>query len=215
LQRARWSGVHVIADGGASPDRPPRTIAEAALAGGARIVQVRMKGAASRQLYEAAREVGGELRKYRGARLVVNDRLDVALAVGADAVHLGQADLSPADARRALDAARRPMAWGVSTHDLAEARAAEAQGAAYIGFGPLFETRSKAASLPPRGLDRLAEVCRAVRIPVIAIGGIDPEGARAAAAAGAAGVAVIAAVAAAPNMRIAVRALTAFFPADP
>jgi thiamine-phosphate pyrophosphorylase len=174
-----------------------------------------MKGATSRQLYEAACEVAGAIRKYPGARLVVNDRLDVALAVGADAVHLGQADLTPEDVRRALTAAGRAIAYGVSTHDLAQARAAEAQGAAYIGFGPMFETGSKAGALPPRGLGQLAEVCRSVRIPVIAIGGIDREGARDAAAAGAAGVAVIAAVTGAPDMRGAVRALAAIFPGDP
>lgn len=210
-----WSGLHVIADAGASPDRSPLEIAEAALSGGARIIQVRMKDAPARALLDAALAVAGAVRRRPGARLVVNDRLDVALAAGADAVHLGQEDLPVHEARSAIRAAGGRLACGVSTHDLEEARRAEREGAAYVGFGPVFATRSKADPLAPRGLERLGEVCRAVSIPVIAIGGIDLEGARAARAAGAAGVAVISAVAAAPGMADAARALAGVFPENP
>ena len=93
-----------------------------------------------------------------------------------------------------------------------EARRAEQAGAAYVGFGPIFATGSKADPLPPRGLEALAEVCRALSIPVVAIGGIDFEGARAARRAGAAGVAVISAVATAPDMAAAARSLAGIFP---
>jgi thiamine-phosphate pyrophosphorylase len=206
-----WSGLHVIADSGASPTRTPLQIAEAGLAGGARIVQVRDKGASSGSLHQTALAIAAAVRRHPGARLVVNDRLDVALAAGADAVHLGQDDLAPADARRAITAAGARLCYGLSTHDLDEARRAEAEGAAYVGFGPLFATGSKTSSLPARGLDRLATICRALSIPVIAIGGIDLEGARRAREAGAAGVAVIAAIAGAPEMASAARALAEIF----
>ena len=108
-----------------------------------------------------------------GVPFCVNDRLDVALAVGADVVHLGQDDLPLADARRVRAAAGRPgLLIGFSTHNPAQARAAAAGGADYIGFGPVFGTRSKANPDPTVGLDALAEVCRAVAVPVVAIGGI-------------------------------------------
>jgi thiamine-phosphate pyrophosphorylase len=212
LGAADWAGVHVIADPAAARGRSALAIAEAALRGGAQVIQVRMKGATSRALYEAAVSVARTVRRVPAARLVVNDRLDVALAVDADAVHLGQEDLAPADARAALLAAGRPLVYGISTHDLSEARAAEAQGAAYIGFGPLFATRTKVDALSPRGLDDLAEVCAAVKIPVIGIGGITIENAKAAAEAGASGLAVVSAVAGAPDMETAVRARVALFP---
>lgn len=208
-----WGGLHVIADWGTGSEATPVAIAGAALAGGARIIQVRVKGAASRALYDWADRVAALVRKHPGARLVVNDRVDVALAVGADAVHLGEGDLSPADAREAIAASGRPLACGLSTHDIAQARRAARAGAAYIGFGPVFPSSSKADALPPRGIDRLAEVCRRVPVPVIAIGGIDLAGAREAAKAGAAGVAVISAVANAPDMRAATEALAAVFQA--
>ncbi|MDP3937275.1 MAG: thiamine phosphate synthase [Deltaproteobacteria bacterium] len=206
-----WSGVHVIADMGASPSRSPLDIANAALAGGVRIIQVRAKGAASRDLLEAAISVATAVRSCQDGRLVVNDRFDVALAAGADAVHLGQDDLPAADARKAIEASGARLTCGISTHDIGEARRAEQAGAAYVGFGPIFQTGSKANPLPPRGLEVLAEVCRTLSIPVIAIGGIDLEGARAARRAGAAGVAVISAVAAAPDMSAAARALVGIF----
>jgi len=206
-----WAGVHVIADHAAAPGHSVRTIAEAALRGGARIVQVRMKGATSRALYEASCDVARAVRRVPSARLVVNDRLDVALAVGADAVHLGQEDLALKDARAVLDRVGRSPACGISTHDVAQARRAEAEGAAYIGFGPVFATGTKGDALPPRGLDRLAEACAAVRIPVIAIGGITIENAKRVAAAGASGLAVISAVALASDMEATVHTLVALF----
>ena len=101
-----------------------------------------------------------------GVPFCVNDRLDVALAVGADVVHLGQDDLPLADAQRVRAAAGRPdMLIGFSTHNPAQAAAAAAAGADYIGFGPVFGTRSKANPDPTVGLDALAEVCRAVACP--------------------------------------------------
>jgi thiamine-phosphate pyrophosphorylase len=199
----------VIADGGTAEGM--LTVAEAAIEGGARIVQVRMKGVPSRTLFLAASQVADSVRRVPGARLVVNDRLDVALAVGADAVHLGQDDLPPEDARAAIAAAGRPLVFGLSTHDLGQARAAERAGAAYVGFGPIFATGSKPDALPPRGIALLTAVCRTIALPVIAIGGITLGNAADAVAAGAAGIAVISAIAQAPDRAAAVRSLVALF----
>jgi len=202
---APWAGLHVIAGG--TRVEEVLAIAQAALEGGAPVVQVRMKGVPSRTLFLAASAVAAALRRFPGARLVVNDRLDVALAVGADAVHLGQDDLAPEDARVAIAAAGRSLVFGLSTHDPGQALAAERAGPAYLGFGPVFATSSKDDALPPRGVAQLAAVCRAARVPVIAVGGITPANAGEALAAGAAGIAVISAVAGASDRVLAVRAI--------
>jgi thiamine-phosphate pyrophosphorylase len=145
--------------------------------------------------------------------LCINDGLDVALAVRADIVHLGQGDLPLADARRACAAAQSShLAIGISTHDLAEAQAADAGGADYIGFGPVFPTRSKADASPAAGLEALREVADVVRLPIVAIGGITPENAGSVAAAGATAAAVIAGVDEAPDRTAAGRGIAAAFP---
>jgi len=127
-----------------------------------------------------------------GVPLLVNDRLDVALAVGADGVHLGQGDLPVRDAL-CMRASQR-FIIGVSTHDRAQAQAASRDGADYIGFGPIFATQSKADAEPPVGLERLREVCAAVSFPVVAIGGITLANVEAVAATGASAAAIIAAI---------------------
>lgn len=127
-----------------------------------------------------------------GARILVNDRLDVALAANAAGIHLGEKSLplgAVAEWRRS--SGRRDFLIGVSCHSLEAARAAELGGADYVFFGPVFATPSKAAFGPPQGLDRLREVCAAVKIPVVAIGGVNLENARACLDAGAAGIAAI------------------------
>jgi thiamine-phosphate pyrophosphorylase len=138
----------------------------------------------------------------------VNDRLDVALAVGADVAHLGQDDLPLEDARRI--AARR-MLIGFSTHNPAQAAAAVAGGADYIGFGPIFDTRSKLRPDPAVGVEGLRAVAAASPIPVVAIGGITLGTVASVAAAGAAAAAVIAAVNDAPDPAAAGRAVAAAF----
>ncbi len=143
-----------------------------------------------------------------GIPLCVNDRLDVALVVGADAVHLGQGDLTLAEARR-VRAGR--LAIGISTHDLAEARVAEAGGADYIGFGPIFPTRTKLDASPASGLGALRAVAATVHLPIVAIGGITLETAAAVAAAGACAAAVIAAVDEAPDRALAGQRIAAAF----
>jgi thiamine-phosphate pyrophosphorylase len=139
--------------------------------------------------------------------LIVNDRLDVALATGADGVHLGQDDL-PLPAARAL--APAGFVIGVSTHDEAQARAARDGGATYIGFGPCFPTRTKLNPDPVVGLDQLARVCR-LPLPVVAIGGIGLDTVGEVVHAGAAAAAVISAVNGAPDVVAAARQVSNAF----
>jgi len=158
---------------------------------GADWIQIREKDLDARPLAELVRSALAETRET-GARILVNDRLDVALAAGAAGVHLGGASLPAeivAEWRRA--AHRKLFLIGVSCHSPDAALAAERGGADYVFFGPVFATPSKAAFGPPQGIERLREVCRAVKIPVLAIGGITAENAGRCLEAGAAGIAAI------------------------
>ena len=200
--RALPSRLYAIADPGPS-GADVVELAARILAGGARILQLRWKDASTAELVAAARACRALTRRH-GALFFVNDRADVALASEADGVHLGQTDLPIRAARRLVGAER----WiGVSTHDPGQARAAEAGGADYIGFGAIFETRTKAGATAPQGLARLREVRTAVALPIVAIGGIDVERAREVIAAGADAVAMISALAAATDVTGYVRDL--------
>lgn len=202
MTRRLPSRLYAIADPG-EDDRDPVDLARRLLEGGARIVQLRDKRRASGELHRIARECR-RLASAAGALLFVNDRVDLAMAANADGVHLGQTDLPASAARRLLGADR----WiGVSTHDVAEARAAAEAGADYIGFGPLFATATKATGYTPRGLAALGEVRAAVSLPIVAIGGIGPANARAAIEAGADAVAIISALRDSPNVVAAVKNL--------
>lgn len=141
------------------------------LSGGARIVQLRAKDVAPRELLSAARAIR-EASKRSGALFIVNDRVDIALIAGADGVHLGQDDLPVEEARRLLGPGR---IIGLSTHGVKEALEAETLGADYISLGPIFPTRTKKDAQAPRGLPLLPEVRSAVRLPIVAIGGITRE----------------------------------------
>jgi thiamine-phosphate pyrophosphorylase len=157
-------------------------------------LQLRAKAASARDLARASRLLLPVCR-WAGVPFCVNDRLDVALAIGADAVHLGQDDLPLADALAVrARAGRAALCIGYSTHDRAQALAAAEGGADYIGFGPIFATASKQNPDPTVGLELLAAVCRAVRVPVVAIGGIGLGDVEGVASAGAAAAAIIAAV---------------------
>jgi thiamine-phosphate pyrophosphorylase len=164
------------------------------LAAGPCCLQLRAKGADAAAMRDAAVRLRDACRAA-GVPFCVNDRLDVALAVGADVVHLGQDDLPLEDARRVRDlAGARELVIGFSTHNRAQALAAAAGGADYIGFGPCFPTVSKANPDPVVGLEALGAVCAAVTVPVVAIGGIELESVPSVARAGAAAAAVISAV---------------------
>lgn len=174
-------------------DRDDEALARALLAGGARVLQIRLKGTervsaqAIVRVARMARRVCDEL----GAKLVINDRFDIALAVGADGVHLGQTDL-PIGLVRPLAGS---LAIGVSTHDVAQVRAACAAGADYLGFGPVFVTRTKENPDPVQGLAGLrAAVEAAGGVPIVAIGGITAERAAAVYATGVAAICAIGAV---------------------
>ena len=154
-------------------------------------IQIREKDLPTRPLAELVRDSVAAARDS-SARILVNDRLDVALAAGAAGVHLGEQSLPVAEVARWRRSSGPPgFLVGASRHSRAAAVEAERHGANYIIFGPVFATASKAAYGPPQGLERLAEVCQSVRIPVLAIGGITLTNAAACFAAGAAGLAAI------------------------
>lgn len=192
-------------------DLPPSgeggtALARALIAGGARVLQLRMKGAEAAPMLAAA----GQLRSLcsaEGVTFIVNDRLDVALICQADGVHLGQDDLPLAAARQI---APPGFLIGISTHTLEQARAAAA--ADYIGFGPCFPTATKLNPDPVVGLEALREVCR-LPVPVVAIGGIALDAVPAVARAGATAAAVIRAVNGAAEITAAARAVQSAFAA--
>lgn len=197
-------GLYVLADDDPRWGRDPVAQARAALAGGAAAVQLRAKHAPDRQALAWAEAIVA-LCRAAGARSFVNDRFDLALAAGADGVHLGQDDLPP---DRLPAAARARLLVGRSTHTLEQARAAAAEPVDYVAFGPVFGTTSKDSAYDARGLAALAEVARLVAPrPCVAIGGIDAARAGACRQAGAAAVCVISAVAGAPDPVAAARAL--------
>ncbi|MBA2442645.1 MAG: thiamine phosphate synthase [Rubrobacter sp.] len=169
----------------------PAGAAAAAVRGGVDWVQVREKSGTARGLYETALDLAPRSRTA-GARLSVNDRVDVALATGADGVHLAGKSLPPEVARGLVGA----VVLGVSVHSLEEAREAVAAGADYVTFGHVYPTSSKPGS-PPRGVVELAEIVESVEVPVLAVGGIEASSVREVLKTGASGVAVISAVLAA------------------
>jgi thiamine-phosphate pyrophosphorylase len=173
---------------------------------GACAVQLRMKNASTQQLMA----VGVQLARRRGSALfIVNDRVDVACALGADGVHLGQTDVPVWGARLLAGAG---LLVGVSTHSLGQAKAAVEAGADYLGFGPIFATRTKDNPDPVQGLAALAEVVAAVApVPVVAIGGITPESAADVAATGAAAACAISSVNDAADPAAAARAINQAF----
>jgi thiamine-phosphate pyrophosphorylase len=188
------------------PDCGGRAVLDAvraALRARAPAVQLRGKEMGAREMTALARALLAETRAA-GALLFVNDRVDVALAAGADGAHVGQDDLPAAAARRI---APPGFLLGVSAETAELARRAEADGADYVGVGPVYATASKPDAGGAVGVARIAEVAAAVRIPVVGIGGIDAAGAGPVIRTGAAGVAVIGAVMRAPDPEAATRAL--------
>jgi len=203
--RPEHSGVCFVTSRTTTANRPLQEVAKATIEGGCDLLQVREKDLPGGPLLTLAREIV-EVAKPRGARcrVVVNDRLDVALAAKAAGVHLPADGLSIDQARRA---AGKRFVIGRSVHSIVEARQAQKDGADYLFFGPVFETPSKTAFGPPQGPDALRKIVEAVRIPVWAIGGITPATAARLRGIAIAGVAAISFIAAAPDPADAVRAL--------
>ena len=171
------------------------------LAAGLPAVQVREKDLGAGDLALLCRRLLGPARDV-GAMLIVNDRVDVALAVGADAVQRTHASLAVQDMRAV---AGRRLRIGVSVHSLEDAVDAELKGADWVTYGPVYDTPSKRPYGAPQGLERLAAVTRGLRIPVVAIGGITPERVKDVRAAGARGVAAISSILAADSPADATR----------
>jgi thiamine-phosphate pyrophosphorylase len=191
--------------------------AEELLAAGPCCLQLRAKQLGGASFLALARALG-PLCHRAAVPFCVNDRLDVALAAGAqvvDMVHVGQEDLSLADVRRVLAAVNRQLLVGVSTHSLSQALAAEAGGADYIGFGPVFPTGTKDRPDPVVGLVGLRQVTAAVALPVVAIGGITRVAVGAVVAAGAAAAAVIGDIESASSRLAAAREVAGAFAASP
>jgi len=146
-------------------------IVEMLLAGGARLIQLRDKEASSREMLDHARACL-KLTRVAGARLIINDRVDVAVTAGADGVHLGQDDMSVEDAREILG---EDKIVGVSTHTMDQFHAALKTSASYIAVGPVYETNTKENPAPVVGLDLVREAKKLTDRPLVAIGGITPE----------------------------------------
>ena len=197
--------VYVVTDETVSGGRSHTDIARLAAAGGAGVIQLRDKARSCSELLRSGREIG-IITRGAGAGFIVNDRLDVAISCGADGVHLGQGDVS---CRVARQIAPPGFVIGVSVGSGAEARDAEREVADYVALSPVFATGSKPDAGPGHGLAMIREIRAAVRIPVIAIGGIGPENAGEVIDAGADGVAVISAITGAPDITGATRRMVA------
>ncbi|MGZ8441069.1 MAG: thiamine phosphate synthase [Candidatus Deferrimicrobiaceae bacterium] len=196
--------LYVVTDETVSRGRSHLQIAEAAILGGADVLQLRDKEASGGRLYRVALQLR-KLTRDAKVPFIVNDRLDIAMAVDADGVHVGQADL-PASVVRAIMGPDKIL--GVSVNTVEEAVLAEKDGADYLGVGPVFEARgTKPDAGLPLGVDRIARIRRRCRLPIVAIGGIDAENARKVREAGADAAAVISAIVAADDISQAARRL--------
>lgn len=192
----RLSGLYVITDEEICPGRSHIEIAKAALAGGAKIIQIRDKYASDRKFFEDACIIR-EMTEEAGALFFVNDRVDIAAAVGADGINIGQTDMPINVARELLG---QETIIGVSADCLEQAIKAHEDGADYIGFGPIFTTTTKLDAGLVSGLETLRKVCREISLPIVAIGGIGLTNIGSVAANGAACAAVVSAVVCAPDM---------------
>jgi thiamine-phosphate pyrophosphorylase len=195
--------LHVLTDARAGRDAV--AVAARAVEAGAPVVQLRVKGCTDRELYELGTRLMAVCTRH-GATCVVNDRVDIALAIGAHGTHLGADDLSVAAVRRVAGPGH--LVGGTAREPEAAARLV-AEGADYLGVGPAYVTTTKDGLPAPLGPDGIGAVARAVAVPVIAIGGVTADRVPALMAVGAHGVAVVGAVSDAPDPRIATRTLLA------
>lgn len=196
--------LYVITDEELSGGRSHIEIAEAAIMGGADVIQLRDKTASSRKLYEIATQIK-KLTEETGVQFIVNDRLDIALAVNADGLHVGQDDLPAPVTRKFLGPDK---ILGVSAINVAEAIQAEKDGADYLGVGPVFEARgTKADAGEPKGLQLIKDIRQRCSLPIVAIGGINHTNILSVMEAGSQGAAVISAVVSAADITHATQAL--------
>lgn len=202
MRRFQQAGLYLVTSQALSRGRTTLEIVNAALAGGVRLIQLREKEMPLPDFFCLAGQLRAQTARS-GALLIINDRLDVALAVGADGVHLGQADFPIAPARRLAP----DLIIGASTHSPTEAQAAEHAGASYINIGPLFATQTKTWPGKFLGVEGLEEISRRVTIPWTVMGGIKPEHVPALIQAGARTIAVVTAITAAADPAQAAREL--------
>ena len=194
--------IYLVTDDGCLQGRALIDCVREALEGGVTLVQYRAKTASSAEMYNEALQLKALCDSFN-VPLIINDRLDIAMAVGAAGVHLGQDDLPCAAARKILG---EDYIIGVSAHNPAEARAALQSGADYLGCGAVFGTATK-ADVQKLGTDGLAAICREKGLPVVGIGGVTADNYREVRAAGADGAAIVSGILAQPDISATVRAI--------
>lgn len=195
--------LYLVTDNHLARGRSTEDIVEAAVAGGVTCVQIREKKIDTRAFVAQAKELK-KLLQPLGIPLIVNDRLDVALAANADGIHLGQTDMTIEDARRI---AGDDIIIGISAESLQDAINAQAQGADYIGISPVFTTDTKKDIATPQGLDGLFSIRKQTSIPLVAIGGINKGNIKSVIQAGADGIAVVSAIVSADSPEFSAREL--------
>lgn len=194
--------IYLVTDDGCLQGRALLDCVREALEGGVTLVQYRAKTASSAEMYDEALQLKALCDSFN-VPLIINDRLDIAMAVGAAGVHLGQDDLPCAAARRILG---EDYLIGVSAHNPAEAKAALQSGADYLGCGAVFGTATK-ADVKKLGTEGLAAICKAKGLPVVGIGGVTADNYREVRAAGADGAAIVSGILAQPDIRATVKAI--------
>ena len=194
--------IYLVTDDGCLQGRALLDCVREALEGGVTLVQYRAKTASSAEMYAEALQLKALCDSFN-VPLIINDRLDIAMAVGAAGVHLGQDDLPCAAARKILG---EDYIIGVSAHNPAEAKAALQSGADYLGCGAVFGTATK-ADVQKLGTEGLAAICKAKGLPVVGIGGVTADNYREVRAAGADGAAIVSGILAQPDIRATVRAI--------
>lgn len=194
--------IYLVTDDGCLQGRALIDCVREALEGGVTLVQYRAKTASSEEMYAEALQLKALCDSFN-VPLIINDRLDIAMAVGAAGVHLGQDDLPCAAARKLLG---EDYIIGVSAHNPAEAKAALQSGADYLGCGAVFGTATK-ADVQKLGTDGLAAICKAKGLPVVGIGGVTADNYREVRAAGADGAAIVSGILAQPDIRATVKAI--------
>ena len=194
--------IYLVTDDGCLQGRALIDCVREALEGGVTLVQYRAKTASSAEMYAEALQLKALCDSFN-VPLIINDRLDIAMAVGAAGVHLGQDDLPCAAARKILG---EDYIIGVSAHNPAEAKAALQSGADYLGCGAVFGTATK-ADVKKLGTEGLEAICKAKGLPVVGIGGVTADNYREVRAAGADGAAIVSGILAQPDIRTTVRAI--------
>lgn len=194
--------IYLVTDDGCLQGRALLDCVREALEGGVTLVQYRAKTASSAEMYAEALQLKALCDSFN-VPLIINDRLDIAMAVGAAGVHLGQDDLPCAAARKILG---EDYLIGVSAHNPAEAKAALQSGADYLGCGAVFGTATK-ADVKKLGTEGLAAICKAKGLPVVGIGGVTADNYREVRAAGADGAAIVSGILAQPDIRATVKAI--------